>query len=178
MHFVKPSRFLDWPVRPGFSLSSRVGLQAFALRGPSAWGGFLPWSKSSTHLSEAPQTTPSRLPGHPQLNAAFQPPRPPHSHESDSESEVAQSCQTLYYPMDYDLPGSFIHGILQARLLEQIAIPFSRGSSPPRDRTGSPALQADSLPSELPGNLTPLHPSISTSSQFLPTTEQLSGNKY
>ena len=41
--------------------------------------------------------------------------------------------------------------ILQARTLEWVATPFSRGSSQPRDQTRSPALQADSLPSEPPG---------------------------
>ena len=40
--------------------------------------------------------------------------------------------------------------LAQARLLEWVAIPFPRGSSQPRDRTGSPALQADSLLSEPP----------------------------
>ena len=48
---------------------------------------------------------------------------------------VAQSCLTLYNSMDYSPPGSSLHGILQARILEWIAIPFSRGSSQPRDRT-------------------------------------------
>ena len=38
---------------------------------------------------------------------------------------VAQSCPTLYDPMDYSLPGSSVHGILQARILEWVAIPFS-----------------------------------------------------
>ena len=42
-----------------------------------------------------------------------------------SESEVAQSCPTLSDPMDCSLPGSFIHGILQARVLEWGAIAFS-----------------------------------------------------
>ena len=42
-----------------------------------------------------------------------------------SESEVAQSCPTLSDPMDYSLPGSCIHGILQARVLEWGAIAFS-----------------------------------------------------
>ena len=37
--------------------------------------------------------------------------------------------------MDYSPPGSSVHGILQARILEWVAIPFSRGSSQPRDRT-------------------------------------------
>ena len=100
--------------------------------------------------------------------------------------KVAQSCPTLFNPMDYT-----VHGILQARILEWVAFSFSRGSSQPRDWTqvssiagrffthwatketqdtgvgnlsllqwifltqeikpGSPALQADSLPTELWG---------------------------
>ena len=44
-----------------------------------------------------------------------------------SKSEVAQSCPTLSDPMDYSLPGSFIHGIFQARVLEWGAIAFSKG---------------------------------------------------
>ena len=42
-----------------------------------------------------------------------------------SESEVTQSCPTLIDPMDCSLPGSFIHGIFQARVLEWGAIAFS-----------------------------------------------------
>ena len=42
-----------------------------------------------------------------------------------SESEVAQSCPTLSYPMDCSLPGSSVHGIFQARVLEWGAIAFS-----------------------------------------------------
>ena len=49
---------------------------------------------------------------------------------------VAQSCLTLCDPMDYSPPGSSVHGILQARILEWVAISFSRGSSQPRDQTG------------------------------------------
>ena len=45
-----------------------------------------------------------------------------------SESEVAQSCLTLSDPMDCSLPGSSIHGIFQARVLEWGAIAFSPGS--------------------------------------------------
>ena len=48
---------------------------------------------------------------------------------------VAQSCLAQCDPMDRSPPGSSVHGILQARILEQVAIPFSRGSSWPRDRT-------------------------------------------
>ena len=54
---------------------------------------------------------------------------------SVSESEVAQSCPTLCDPMDCSLPGSSVHGILQARVLEWGTIAFARGSSRPRDRT-------------------------------------------
>ena len=47
----------------------------------------------------------------------------------------AQLCPTLCDPMDYSLPGSSVHGILKARILEWVAIPFSRGSSRPKART-------------------------------------------
>ena len=50
-------------------------------------------------------------------------------------NEVAQSCPTLCDPMDCSLPGSSIHGIFQARVLEWAAISFSRRSSQPRDQT-------------------------------------------
>ena len=42
---------------------------------------------------------------------------------------VAQLCLTLWDPMDCSLPGSSVHGILQARILEWFAISFSKGSS-------------------------------------------------
>ena len=48
---------------------------------------------------------------------------------------VTQSCLTLCKPMDCSPPGSSIYGILQARILEWVAIPFSRGSSWTRDQT-------------------------------------------
>ena len=48
---------------------------------------------------------------------------------------VTQSCLIVCDPMDCSLPGSSVQGILQARILERIVIPFSRGSSQPRDRT-------------------------------------------
>ena len=52
-----------------------------------------------------------------------------------SESEVALLCLTPCDPGEGSLPGSAIHGIFQARILEWAAISFSRGSSQPRDRT-------------------------------------------
>ena len=48
---------------------------------------------------------------------------------------TTNSYPTLCDPMDYSPPGSSIHGILQARILEWVAIPFSRGSSQPKDQT-------------------------------------------
>ena len=48
---------------------------------------------------------------------------------------VTQSCPTLCNPIDCSPPGSSIHGILQARILEWVVVPFSRGSSRPRDQT-------------------------------------------
>ena len=45
------------------------------------------------------------------------------------QSEVAQLCPTLCDPMDCSLPGSSVHGILQTRVLEWVAISFFRGSS-------------------------------------------------
>ena len=59
-----------------------------------------------------------------------------------------QSCPTLCNPMDYSLPGSSVQGILQARILERVGMPSSRGSSRPRIEPMSPvspASQADSL---------------------------------
>ena len=53
----------------------------------------------------------------------------------ESEMEVSQSCPTLCNSMDCSLPGSSVHRIFQARVLEWGAISFSRGSSQPRDRT-------------------------------------------
>ena len=56
------------------------------------------------------------------------------SRESESGSEVVQSCLTLCDPIDCSVPGSSVHGIFQAIVLEWIAISFSRGSSHPRAR--------------------------------------------
>ena len=46
-----------------------------------------------------------------------------------------QSCPTLCDPVDYSLPGFSVHGTLQARIVEWVAMPSSRGSSQPRDQT-------------------------------------------
>ena len=48
---------------------------------------------------------------------------------NSSNCSVAQSCLTLRHPLDCSSPGSFVHGIFQAGILEWVAIPFSRGSN-------------------------------------------------
>ena len=75
-----------------------------------------------------------------------------------SEREVAQSCPTISDPMDYSLPGSSIHGIFQARVLEWGALAFS----PPFSATAATAKSLQSCPtlcdptdSSLPGSPVP-----------------------
>ena len=48
---------------------------------------------------------------------------------------ITQLCLTVCDPMDHSPAGSSVHGILQARILQWVAIPFSRGSSQPKDQT-------------------------------------------
>ena len=57
-------------------------------------------------------------------------------HEKWSESVNCSSCLTLCDPVNSSLPGSSVHGILLARILQWVAIPFCRGSSGPRDQIG------------------------------------------
>ena len=64
---------------------------------------------------------------------------------------VAQLCLTLFEPMDYSLPGSSVHGILQARILELIAILSSMGLSELGIQPEYSSLQMYSLLSESPG---------------------------
>ena len=65
-------------------------------------------------------------------------------------SQVSQSCPTLCDPMDCSPPGSSVHGIFQARVLEWVAISFSRRSSRPRNRTQVSQTVSDALLSEPP----------------------------
>ena len=61
---------------------------------------------------------------------------------------VTQSCPTLCNPMNCSPPGSSVHGILQARILEWVVIPFPGDFLNPGIKAMSHALQTDSLPSE------------------------------
>ena len=88
----------------------------------------------------------------------------PCSHkESDTTEKLSTahcervSCLVMYdslRPMDCSLPGSSVHGVLQRRMLEWVAILYPGDLCDPGIETGSPALQADSLPSEPPGKHT------------------------
>ena len=71
--------------------------------------------------------------------------------ESVSSSVVSDSFPTLCNSMDSSLLGSSVHRIPQARLLEWIVTPFSRGLPSPGTEPTSSALAVDSLPSEPPG---------------------------
>ena len=73
-------------------------------------------------------------------------------YREEKEVLVFQSCLTLCDPMDCSPSGSSVHGILQARILEWVAIPFSRALPNPGIKLGFPALQVDSLPSKPPGS--------------------------
>ena len=130
-----------WPLRlyspPSFSV--HVILQTRILECVS-----IPFSRESSQLRD--QTWVSCTAG----GFFTEPPGKPSLSEV---SEVTQSCPTLCDPMDCSPPHSFLHGILQARVLEWVAISFSRGSSRPGIEPVSPAFQADALTSELPGKL-------------------------
>ena len=66
---------------------------------------------------------------------------------------VSPSVVRLCKPIDYSLPGPSVHGILQARILEWIAILFLRDLPNPGIKSGYPALQSDFLPTEPPRKL-------------------------
>ena len=68
-----------------------------------------------------------------------------------SKVKVAQSCPILRDPMDYSPPGSSVHGIFQARILEWVAIPSPGDLPNPGTEPRSPVLQADSLLFRPPG---------------------------
>ena len=70
-----------------------------------------------------------------------------------SESVSCSVVSDSLWPHGCSPPGSSVHGIIQARILERAAIPFSRGSFRPRNRIQAPALQAYSLLSEPPGEV-------------------------
>jgi len=62
-----------------------------------------------------------------------------------SESEVTQSCPTPSDPMDCSLPGSFVHGIFQARTLERVAIAFSNSAVDHHNKANIAILQGTQI---------------------------------
>ena len=80
---------------------------------------------------------------------------------------VAQVHPTLCDPVDCSLPGSPVYGILQVKILKRVAIPFSRGSSQPRDRSWFPASQAYCLPPEPPGKSKRFHKAMQKSQESI-----------
>ena len=71
---------------------------------------------------------------------------------------VAQVCLTLCDLIDCSAPGSSVHGILQARILEWLTISLSRRSSSPRDQTWMSCIAGNSLPSKPSGSPAPTTP--------------------
>ena len=90
------------------------------------------------------------------LDSTYSPLRPPHllihNPEPQSRMVVLVVQSTLCNPIGYHPPGSSVHGILQARILEWVVIPSSGGSSQPRDQT-QVSHTAEFLPSETPAIL-------------------------
>ena len=79
-------------------------------------------------------------------------------HAKESESEFAQSCPTVCDPMDCSPPGSSIHGILQARILEGLPFPSPGNLPVPGIKPISPALAGGFFTTEPPGK--PYSPSL------------------
>ena len=69
-------------------------------------------------------------------------------------AESLQSCPTLWNPVDCSLPGSSVLGIFQTRILEWVAIPFSRGTSQPREQTHASCIEGRFFTIEPPGKQT------------------------
>ena len=76
-----------------------------------------------------------------------------YSNSSSISNVTAQSCLTLCNPMDYSPPASSVHGILQARILEWVALPFSRNLPNPGLNLHLLLWQVGSLPAAPPGKL-------------------------
>ena len=72
-------------------------------------------------------------------------------HWEYEKMSVSRSCPALRNPVDCGPPGSSVHGVSQSRILEWVAISFSRRLPDPGIEPGSSAWQADSLPSKPPG---------------------------
>ena len=135
---------LNWVSRHGFKWGEWLGLGWVGIPGSRekngqqrvslwrrnnfTWKGTT-WDQIqvSFHVWDCPWVMPNETEGWPVTCLYFL--------SSSEWSEVAQLCLTLCDPMDCSLPGFSIHGVFQTRILEWVAISFSRGSSQPRDWT-------------------------------------------
>ena len=144
VHGILQARILEWVGFPFSRGSSQLRYQTQA--SCIAGGFFTIWATREAQecWSGWPIPSPADLPDpgikpeSPELQADSLPTElsgKPWASESESESEVAQLCLTLCDPMDCNLPVFSVHGIFQARILDWVAISFSKRSSWPRDWT-------------------------------------------
>ena len=107
---------------------------------------FTRWAtaEAQEYWSGQPISSPADLPdlgiepGSPALQADSSP-----TELSGKPTQLLQSCPTLWNPLDYSRLGSSVHGILQARILEWVAMPSSRASFWPRDQTHVSCVSCD-----------------------------------
>ena len=140
-----------WPFRVPVWLQNEWPAAA-VFRGPPGGTSLSLWLLPTLYL----HTSPGR-----QLRRRAIRPLPRSKKSEKVKVLIAHLCPTLWDPMDCSPPGFSVHRILQARILEWVGIPFSRGSSQPEDQTQSPALQINSLPSELRGKPSVIQPKAS-----------------
>ena len=126
---------IRWPKYWRFSLSISPSSEYSGMNSPSnEYSGICSISPSNEYSEELGKLQFPRV-GGVLVTKPPRPPPPPALKELQLKTCCAQSCPTLCDPMDCSPPGSSIHGILQARILEWVAMPSSKGSSQPRDRT-------------------------------------------
>ena len=127
VHGILQARILEW-----VAISSSRGSSWPRDQTHVSWFGYH-WQVGS--LSLCYLGSPILYDKHPYKKTVFAAMFKMDNQQSESESEVAQSCPNLCDPVDCSSPGSSVQGIFQARILEWVAISFSRGSSWPRDWT-------------------------------------------
>ena len=136
-NFSGKRHFLFWATFfYAFSVKESLNWKQTEMLG-RCWGNHGLWCQTATAAAESLQSCPTLWPHRRQPTRLPRPWESPGKNtgvgchfllqcmEVKSESEVAQSCPTLSNPMDCSLPGSSIHGIFQARVLEWGAIAFS-----------------------------------------------------
>ena len=124
MGFSRQEHWSGLPFPPPGALPD-PGIEPMSLMSPSLAGGFFTTSATWEARMDAVKVKSLgqfRLFVMPWVVAYHTPPSTGFCSESESGNEVAQLCLTLWNPMDCSLPGSSVHGIFQARILEWVAI--------------------------------------------------------